>query len=55
MCCAKKDEWEVWVEVGGWGWWMADGGALQSRVVEKCGRLVAGIRRECRNWFVREG
>lgn len=55
MCCAKKDEWEVWVEAGGWGWWMADGGALQSRVVKKCGRLVAGIRRECRNWFVREG
>lgn len=35
---------------------MVDGGAtLQSRVVKKCGRLVAGIRRECRNWFVREG
>lgn len=40
----------------GGGWWMVDGGAtLESRVVKKCGRLVAGIRRECRNWFVREG
>lgn len=36
MCCAKKDEWEVW---------MADSGALQSRVVKKCGRLGAGVRR----------